>query len=87
MKDSSTIHLPSFRLTASPETFHTTTRTQASKCPAEEEKKQIIKVKEEGGENAKSLSQDCCVTFNSQKLSKFCNLRKMAELKKSLLNT
>ena len=34
-----------------------------SKCPAREKKNEARKAKKEGGEKAKSKSQDCCVTF------------------------
>ena len=42
-------------------------------------------MKEEGGEKAKSVRQNCCVTLILKKLSKFCNLRKMPELKNNLV--
>ena len=34
-----------------------------TKCPAREKKNEARKAKKEGGEKAKSKSQDCCVTF------------------------
>ena len=42
-------------------------------------------MKEEGGEKAKSVRKDCCVTLILKKLSKFCNLRKTPELKNNLV--
>ena len=37
-----------------------------AKCPAREKKMRQEKRKKKGGEKAKSKSQDCCVTFNSE---------------------
>ena len=54
-----------------------------TKCPAKEKKNGARRAKKEGGEKAKTKSQDCCVTFKP-KNSKFCFLR-MPELHKLIL--
>ena len=51
------------------------TKMKATKCLAREKKMRQEKRKTRGGEKAKSKSEDCCVTFISQKLSQnfgFC---------------
>ena len=40
-----------------------------TKCPAKENSEER-KAKNEGGEKAKSISQDCCVTFKPKKYLK-----------------